>query len=648
MCGIVGFRVGRHYSDFREDLRPAVNSLAHRGPDDAGIFLDDESRLGLGHRRLSIIDLSPAGRQPMESAAGDAVIVYNGELYNFRHLRDELAGLGHRFRSRTDTEVVLNAYLQWGTDCLEKFVGMFAFAIWDRRSRRLFAARDRLGIKPLYYHHKGGSFLFASELKALAAFRRFPRRLDPRALPLFLHYQYVPAPRSIFEDTFKLPPGHFLLFAGGTLTVSAYWQLPAGENDAGTGRPVAEDEDAVLDRLDGLLTRAVADRLISDVPLGALLSGGIDSSLVVALMQKTSASPVRTFSIGFSEAGYDEAPWAARVAGFLGTRHTELYVDPRQALAIIPRLPEIYDEPFADSSAVPTFLVSRLTRGHVTVALSGDGGDEQFAGYVRYWMTRSMERWFAGIPMGLRRPLAAALDRLPPSWVEACYLPLRDRLPQRLRVANVREKWQKLVDQVGENRLAELYRMTICLWPQSELRRLMGGGLPRSGFEAAFDRGGRLPVLKRLMRVDQHTYLPDCMLTKVDRASMANSLEIRVPLLDHRVVEFTAALPERLLYRHGTGKYLLKRLLARYLPDRLFDRPKAGFGVPIEQWLRGDLKELMLDYLSPRRLEQEGLFDAAVVQHKIREHLDGTGSHHYRLWALMMWEMWRERWPLSL
>ena len=648
MCGIVGFKVDRRFADFRDDLRPAVDALAHRGPDDAGTFLEEGDGLGLGHRRLSIIDLSDAGRQPMQSASAEAVIVYNGELYNFRPLRRELERCGRRFTTRTDTEVIVNAYLQWGTACLEKFVGMFAFAIWDRRRKRLFAARDRLGIKPFYYHYAGLTFLFASELKALAAFRYFPRRLDEEALLLFLHYQYVPSPRSIYRDTRKLPPGHFLLLDGDTLEVSCYWQPPILAGGSGAGSTQEENEEALLDRLDGLLTRAVSDRLVSDVPLGALLSGGIDSSLVVALMQKTSATPVKTFSIGFSESGYNEAPWAAKVADSLGTRHTELYVDARQALEVIPRLPEVYDEPFADSSAVPTFLVSSLTRGHVTVALSGDGGDEQFAGYVRYWMTRSMEKWFAGIPLGFRRPLAALLGRLSPGWVEACYLPLRKWLPQRLRVANVREKWGKLVAQIGETRLQELYRMTVCLWPQAQMRELTGRGLPRSTFEDVFGRSDALPVLKRLMCVDQHTYLPDCMLTKVDRASMANGLEIRVPLLDHRAVEFTYGLPENLLYRDGSGKYLLKRLLSRYLPVRLFERPKAGFGVPIEQWLRGELKGLMLDCLSPERIRAEGLFDPRLVQRTVQEHLSGSCSHHYRLWTLMMWEMWRERWSPSL
>ncbi len=648
MCGIVGFKVDRRFADFRDDLWPAVDALAHRGPDDAGTLVEEKSGLGLGHRRLSIIDLSAAGRQPMQSVSQEAVIVYNGELYNFEALRGELERCGRRFASRTDTEVILNAYLQWGTACLEKFVGMFAFAIWDRRKKRLFAARDRLGIKPFYYHYDGHNFLFASELKALAAFRRFPRRLDEAALPLFLHYQYVPAPRSIFRNTHKLPPGHFLLLGDGTPKVAPYWEPPARGVAPAGGRPVAENEETVMRRLDDLLTRAVSERLVSDVPLGALLSGGIDSSLVVALMQKTSTAPVKTFSIGFSESGYDEAPWAAKVADFLGTRHTELYVDARQALEVIPRLPEIYDEPFADSSAVPTFLVSRLTRGHVTVALSGDGGDEQFAGYVRYWMTRSMQKWLAGIPPGVRRPLAALLNRLPPGWVETCYLPLRDRLPQRLRVANVREKWGKLVAQIGETRLQELYRMTVCLWPRPQIRELTGRELPGGLFEDVFARGDALPSLKRLMRVDQHTYLPDCMLTKVDRASMANGLEIRVPLLDHRVVAFSAGLPENLLYRDGRGKYLLKRLLARYLPTRLFDRPKAGFGVPIEQWLRGELKDLMLDCLSPARIRAEGLFDPQVVQRTVHEHLSGACGHHYRLWALMMWEMWRDRWSPSL
>ena len=393
-----------------------------------------------------------------------------------------------------------------------------------------------------------------------------------------------------------------------------------------------------------MLTSAVSDRLISDVPLGALLSGGIDSSVVVALMQKVSSTPSRTFSIGFKEQGYNEAPWAAKVAQHLNTEHTELYVSVKDALDVILHLPDFYDEPFADSSAIPTYLVSHLTRQQVTVALSGDGGDEQFCGYVRYWTTKSMATGFHRFPLPLKKAMARILGSFRPPWVENCYLPLHNFLPQRLRMANFPDKWQKLLKLMEQTRISELYRMTICLWSENEVSSITGRVLPHSRFEEVFRETADWPLLSRLMRVDQKTYLPDGMLTKVDRASMANSLEMRVPLLDHRVVEFTAGLPEHFKYRNGTGKYLLKKLLAKYLPVRLFERPKMGFGVPIDHWLRYELKDLLLDYLSAERLKKEGLFNSKFVEKKIKEHLCGQVNHQYRLWPLLMWEMWRERW----
>jgi asparagine synthase (glutamine-hydrolysing) len=388
----------------------------------------------------------------------------------------------------------------------------------------------------------------------------------------------------------------------------------------------------------------VSARLISDVPLGALLSGGIDSSMVVALMQKVSTAPVRTFSIGFNEEGYNEAPWAAKVASHLGTDHTELYVTPQEAMEVIPNLPEIYDEPFADSSAIPTFLVCQLARGDVTVALSGDGGDEQFSGYVRYWSTRAMATSLKRLPASVRRVVGAFLGTIPYRWVERCYLPWRQFLPQRFRVANFPDKWQKLVHLLDQTDIADIYRMTICLWSKDELPQIMGKYLPESQYEKTFSETEDWPLLSRLMLVDQRTYLPDAMLTKVDRASMAVSLEVRVPLLDHRVVEYTAKLPDNLKYRNGTGKYLLKRLLGQYLPAHLIERPKMGFGVPIDRWFRSELKDLLLDYLSPERIKKEGLFNHNLVENKLKEHLSGQINHHYRLWALLMWEMWRERW----
>ena len=374
MCGIVGFRCKNDFGILRESLPRAVARLNHRGPDDSGLFFDPKAGVGLGHRRLSVIDLSIGGRQPMKSDDGSVSVVYNGEVYNFEEIRSTLEGYGHHFKSDSDTEVILKAYIQWGIDCLKRFVGMFAIALWDAPKQCLFLVRDRLGIKPLYYHFHKGTLLFASELKAFMAFRYFNRDIDPDSVPFFLHYQYIPAPKTIFKHTYKLLPGHYLMYNGKELSSHEYWTLP--DRQEGPGRP-GSSEDERVEELHDLLTRAVSDRLVSDVPLGALLSGGIDSSVVVALMQKVNTSPVRTFSIGFREPGYNEAPWAARVARHLGTDHTELYVTPREAMDVIPRLPEIYDEPFADSSAIPTFLVSHLTRSYVTVALSGDGGDEQ-------------------------------------------------------------------------------------------------------------------------------------------------------------------------------------------------------------------------------------------------------------------------------
>jgi asparagine synthase (glutamine-hydrolysing) len=641
MCGIVGFQSLRHFNVLKDTLPQATARLSHRGPDSSGAYFDPDAGVGLGHARLSIIDLSSAGHQPMISDDGDVIIAYNGEIYNFIEIRKILEKLGHIFKSATDTEVVLKAYLEWGTGCLEKFIGMFAISIWDRRNHRFFLARDRLGIKPLFYYFNKQTFLFASELKALLAFKSFEREIDKDAMPLFLHYQYIPAPKTVFVDTYKLSPGHFLIFDGKTISTEPYWNIP--------GRPLDDNNTKVyekecLKRLDDLLTTAVSDRLISDVPLGALLSGGIDSSIVVALMQKVNRSPVQTFSIGFKEPGYNEAPWASKVAEHLGTDHNELYVTPKDVMDLISSLPEIYDEPFADASAIPTTLVCRFARSKLTVALSGDGGDEQFSGYVRYWSTRALSSAFQRLPQTIKTPLSDFFERIPSRWIERCYHPLQPHLPQRFRAANFIDKWEKVLKLMRKSRIQDLYRMTVCLWPEEDILALVDMKLPFSRFEETFLETQGWPVLSRLMRVDLRTYLPDAMLTKVDRASMANSLEVRVPLLDHRVVEFTSKLPESLKYRNGSGKYLLKKLLAQYVPMALFERPKMGFGVPIDLWFRKDLKTHLLDYLSPERLKREGRFNHVLVEQKIKEHLAGQKNHQYRLWSILMWEMWRERW----
>ncbi|MBW2710069.1 MAG: asparagine synthase (glutamine-hydrolyzing) [Deltaproteobacteria bacterium] len=641
MCGIVGFKTPLNALSLQGALREAVSRLSHRGPDDSGFFLDPKDGVGMGHSRLSIIDLSPLGRQPMGNDDGKVQIVFNGEVYNFREIRKSLEELGHSFHSSTDTEVILKAYLQWGIECLQRFVGMFALAVWDSRNQLLFLARDRLGKKPLYYYFSSGNLLFASELKALIPFRLFEKHLDPDAISLYFHYLYVPAPKTIFKNTFKLLPGHYAVFNDQNIQTHCYWELPPGDINS---KISDQSEDDTIEEMDHILTQAVSDRLVSDVPLGALLSGGIDSSAVVALMQKVNTSPVRTFNIGFHEPAYNEAPWASKVAKYLGTDHTELYVTPAETIEIIPKLPEIYDEPFADSSAIPTFLVSRLARSQVTVALSGDGGDEQFAGYDRYWKTRVRATRFAHIPTSLRKALAIILGSMPAHWVEKCHLPWRHFVPRRFREDTFTNRWQTLINLISETGIQELYRMAICPWSADRIHFLLGRIVPQGQFEETFLKTKELSPLSRLMRVDLITYLPDDILTKVDRASMATSLEVRAPLLDHRVVEYTSRLPDSFKYKNGSGKYLLKKLLTRYLPSELFERPKMGFSAPIDQWFRVELKELLFDYLSPARLSSEGLFDHIFVDKMISEHLSGRADHKHRLWSLLMWEMWRDRW----
>ncbi len=644
MCGITGFITNNQFESFSRSLPAATASLAHRGPDDSGIYVDPSAGVGLGHRRLSILDLSPLGHQPMTSDDANVRIVYNGEVYNFKVLRKELEKAGHRFHSDSDTEVILKAYLEWGTGCLGRLTGMFALAIWDGRSRRLFLARDQLGIKPLYYYHHHGSLIFASELKGILAFRGISKILDTGAIPLFLHYQYIPSPRTIYQHIFKLEPGHFLICDSETFRTCPWAQMPNASSMRSSLSGISGSELACMDQLQEILTLAVSDQMVSDVPLGALLSGGIDSSLVAAIMQQVSSCPVRTFSIGFTESRFNEAPWAARVAACLGTNHTELYMTSKDALSVIPRLPEIYDEPFADASAIPSVLVSQLTRSHVTVALSGDGGDEQFCGYTRYWATQAMSYGFQRVPGPLRIWLNKTLSRVPYPFVEKLYNWLQPVLPSAFRSANFTDKWQKLIAQMGHTDLQSLYRASVCLWDRDRIEQITGLFTEPSRFEHAFDRTTDWQILSRLMRVDQQTYLTDAMLVKVDRASMAAGLEIRVPLLDQRVVEYASGIPEKYLYRKGEGKVILRRLLSRFIPVDLFDRPKMGFAIPVSRWLRGELKPMLLDYLSEDRLKREGLFNGAYVAAAVSDHLSGRANHPHRLWALLMWEMWREKW----
>lgn len=628
MCGIAGFwsRHARTADDMHARIVAMRDSLSHRGPDDAGTWV--EQQLAFGHRRLAIVDLSPFGHQPMTGENGRFTICFNGEVFNFLALRKELAARGHRFQGGSDTEVMLAAFAQWGVaDAVARFVGMFAFAVWDAQEATLHLVRDRLGIKPLFVGRTaGGDLLFGSELKALVAFPGFERRVNPEAVTAFLRFSYVPTPQSVFVDAMKLPPGHIMSLTAPSDAWRAvpFWSLEnvadAGQRERFTGS-VGEAEQA----LDALLRDAVALRLISDVPLGAFLSGGIDSSLVVSLMQAQSPRPVKTFTIGFAEARFDESVFARCIADHLGTEHTEHRVTAAETLALIPQLPTMYDEPFGDVSQIPTYLVSALARRHVTVALSGDGGDELFGGYERYRFAPRAWRWVQRVPTMARRPSARLLRSMAAGAFGG--------------IIGDGSRAAKSADLLDAPHLPALYRRLVSttadplnLTPfsresESPLVRLLGS--PAAAGE-----------VERMMLADTMVYLPDDLLTKLDRASMAVGLEARVPLLDHNVAAFAWRLPPTM----RTAKVMLRRVLARYVPPSLFERPKMGFEVPIGRWLRGSLRSWTEDLLSPAALRDSGLFNEGAVRRAIRAHMDGQAESGHLIWNILMLEAWRARW----
>ncbi|RTL71726.1 MAG: asparagine synthase (glutamine-hydrolyzing) [Hyphomicrobiales bacterium] len=644
MCGIAGFLDGRladRGPELERRAKAMGDALAHRGPDGAGIWVDAASGLAFAHRRLAIIDLTPTGAQPMVSADGRYVICYNGEVYNAAELRHEPDLAGHPWRGHSDTEVILELVARRGFEAtIRELNGMFAIALWDRKLRTLHLARDRVGIKPLFYKTSDVGCAFGSELKALLALPEPRPDIDPASVASFIRYAYVPAPHTIFKGVRKLLPGEMasIRFDGsGTARVekSRYWNVADVARD-GIGAQFEMSDAQAVDALTALLKDAVARQMMGDVPLGAFLSGGIDSSTVVALMVAAGQGPVRTFSIGFDEPGFDESPYAAAVARHLGTDHTELTARPADALALVPTLADHFDEPFADSSQIPTLLVSKLTRAHVTVALSGDGGDELFAGYNRYRLAEQLVGKLAAVPAPLRRGASALLQALPAALVND----IGNALPSAIRVPQVGDKAHKLASVLpldGEG----IYRRLVSQNVDPDVLA------PTAPEHAGLDWRGlganSLPtLLDKMQLADTTTYLPDDILQKVDRASMAVSLEARPPLLDHRVVEFAWRLPRHFKVRNGETKWILRRVLDQFVPRALIDRPKMGFGIPLGEWLRGPLRDWSEDLLDPRTLGG-GFLDAQAVRTRWREHL-GPRNHAYGLWNILMFEAWRRRW----
>lgn len=648
MCGIAGFldSDGRGSRAELEVVASAMAStLTHRGPDGSGAWVDERVGLALSHRRLAVIDLSDGGRQPMTSASGRYVVTFNGEIYNFRKLRAELEAQGKApaWRGHSDTEVMLAAIEAWGLQsAVKRLIGMFAFALWDRDEVRLFLVRDRLGEKPLYYGWMGSVFLFGSELKALQAHPRWSGEIDRNVLSLLLRFNYIPAPYSIFQRINKLMPGTMLKIEvgrpGHLPKPVPYWSAhtvaEAGLREASTDL----SEDRTIDKLDALLREAVAQQMVADVPLGAFLSGGIDSSTVVALMQAQSDRPVKTFTIGFQEAAYNEAEAAKRVAQHLGTDHTELYLTPQETVNVIPDLPALYDEPFADSSQIPTFLVSRLARQHVTVSLSGDGGDELFGGYNRHVWGRRLSGLIKHVPSGIRRVGSRVITSISPQRWDNLFRGMAALAPTRITETNAGDRLYKL-GEILNGEPAAFYKEIVSLWKDPE-SVVIDSHEPMASAAEDPVFGGSHDLTARLMYLDMANYLPNDILVKVDRATMGVSLEARVPFLDHRVVEFAWRIPISMKIRQGIGKRVLRRMLGRYVPSALTDRPKMGFGVPIDRWLRGPLCDWAEALLAEDRLQREGFFKAQRVREKWREHLSGRRNWQYHLWGILMFQAW--------
>lgn len=641
MCGLVGF-LGEALSPL-DLLNNMTNAIVHRGPDDQGVWFDNAVGIGLSHARLSILDLSPAGHQPMHSAFDRYVLVFNGEIYNHHLLRDELEALSSRkWRGYSDTETLLAAIEQWGLEAtLKKTKGMFAIALWDKQTETLYLARDRMGEKPLYYGWLNGVFVFASELKAIKALPDFNIPINRNALALYLRYSCIPAPFSIYENLFKLEPGTIISTRRGENKIrkSVYWStlevLKKGAQDPFTGTA-----DEAVTQLEAVLQNAVALQMDADVPLGAFLSGGIDSSTIVALMQSQSSQNVRTFSIGFDNKAYNEAEHARAVASHLGSEHFDMYVSGQDALDVIPKLPHIYDEPFADSSQIPTFLVSQIAKQKVTVSLSGDAGDELFGGYDRYQLANRAWAKVNRIPRPIRNAFSSAAKSLPAGFWKGFFSPLDAVKSKPGKPVFYGDKFLKACDLLNFESRSDFYHKGFMSHNLDSHSWVLGSSAINSSFDTAdFSQAA---YLEEMMALDMLHYLPNDILTKVDRAAMAMSLETRVPLLDPSVIQFAASLPLGYKVRDGVGKWVLRQVLYKHVPKELIERPKMGFGVPLAEWLRGPLKDWAEALLDEKRLYDEGFFNVTLVRQKWLEHSSGLRNWHVQLWDILMFQAWLE------
>jgi asparagine synthase (glutamine-hydrolysing) len=645
MCGFAGFYSKEPESNSR--MMPVLAAMGatlyHRGPDSSGEWYDEQLGVGLAHRRLSIQDLSPLGDQPMHSESNRFVIAYNGEIYNFLELKKELILHGCSFRGHSDTEVMLAAFDTWGVrQSLERFVGMFAFSLWDKREKLLILARDRLGEKPLYYGWHNKTFLFGSELKALRKHHDWQNEINRDAITLLLRHNYIPAPHSIFRGIKKLMPGTFLVL--NTQTYQEYIETYWSSRDTfkqGLDKPLKESAEDIVNTLEEKLIVAIKGQMIADVPVGAFLSGGIDSSTIVALMQSIGSFPVKTFTIGFHESDHNEAQYAREISKVLGTDHTELYVTPEQALEVIPHLPRIYDEPFADSSQIPTYLVSKLARNSVTVSLSGDGGDELFGGYTHYFRTMNYWRKLKKYPDYLRVAFANILKRVPEPLFDYTLGNILKYLTSR-NYYNAGQKIHERADGWMQTSLQFAYQHKISYW--KDVSVILGAKEPAYALNNNEIMLEADSLLRSLQYLDSVCYLPDDILTKVDRAAMSNSLETRIPFLDHNIVEYAMCIPEKINILHSSGKWPLRKILGKYIQEELFERPKKGFSVPICLWLRGPLLEWGEDLIGAETLKNQSFFDHELVREKWEKHINGDEDYSFPLWGILMFQSWWKYW----